>query len=199
MFFSYAQHHQYPDDPATADTCVRWQCVHAPLCLPDCGGLECGDDGCGGTCGACTVGEFCTDLVNGGTCEPDGTCLTDANCPWIMEPFARPQFCYAGVCYDGQDLNGRTEAGESGADAGPSPDQSPDQEDLDGDCFCDLDAAQVGLSLACVETSALPGTCPVLGVGDCDDTPSGWSRYPGATEVPGNNLDDDCDGFTPGD
>jgi len=28
-------------------------------CIPQCAGLECGDDGCGGTCGTCPAGEEC--------------------------------------------------------------------------------------------------------------------------------------------
>jgi len=34
-------------------------------CTPDCDGRSCGDDGCGGSCGACESGETCT----GGACE----------------------------------------------------------------------------------------------------------------------------------
>jgi len=34
-------------------------------CSPDCSGKECGDDGCGGTCGECLPSE---------TCSPEGTC-----------------------------------------------------------------------------------------------------------------------------
>ena len=31
----------------------------ADCCLPTCAGKECGDDGCGGTCGACVAGKAC--------------------------------------------------------------------------------------------------------------------------------------------
>jgi hypothetical protein len=41
-------------------------------CLPDCTGLECGDDGCGGDCGECP-GYF-DECVN-------GTCVCTPNCP----------------------------------------------------------------------------------------------------------------------
>ncbi|HPD81963.1 MAG TPA: hypothetical protein PK357_02585 [Candidatus Pacearchaeota archaeon] len=33
-------------------------------CVPDCDGKVCGDDGCGGSCGKCSIGSFCTN----GTC-----------------------------------------------------------------------------------------------------------------------------------
>ena len=40
-------------------------------CVPDCGGMECGDNGCGGSCGTCTGGATCVE----GTCEdPAATC-----------------------------------------------------------------------------------------------------------------------------
>lgn len=32
-----------------------------PACLPMCEGLGCGDDGCGGSCGACVNGTFCNE------------------------------------------------------------------------------------------------------------------------------------------
>jgi len=45
------------------------------MCTPNCNDRECGDDGCGGTCGACG------DLE---TCNPDGLCLS--TCVDDMEP-----------------------------------------------------------------------------------------------------------------
>ncbi|MGB0588689.1 MAG: lamin tail domain-containing protein [Myxococcota bacterium] len=40
-------------------------------CTPDCAGRQCGDDGCGGTCGFCPTGQGCTPagLCAGGTCS----------------------------------------------------------------------------------------------------------------------------------
>jgi len=35
------------------------------ICIPDCWGKECGDDGCDGSCGECGPGEEC----DGGTCQ----------------------------------------------------------------------------------------------------------------------------------
>ena len=43
-----------------------------PVCTPDCVGKDCGSDGCGGTCGACVVGEACV----GGQCLPGNPCPT---------------------------------------------------------------------------------------------------------------------------
>ena len=36
--------------------CQGDQCV----CVPDCTNKECGDDGCGGNCGFCDKGKFCS-------------------------------------------------------------------------------------------------------------------------------------------
>ena len=46
------------------------------ICLPDCTGMVCGDDGCGGSCGTCAGGEMC-DTV--GQCQPTpGNLCADA-------------------------------------------------------------------------------------------------------------------------
>jgi hypothetical protein len=48
--------------------------VTEPHCTPECGGLECGDDGCGGSCGACPSDSSC----NAGLCKPTAP---SASCP----------------------------------------------------------------------------------------------------------------------
>ncbi len=70
-------------------------CVDAEAacgCFPKCTNLECGDNGCGGSCGSCDAGETCAvtgvcvidlcspDPCSGhGTCQPsDGTCTCSA-------------------------------------------------------------------------------------------------------------------------
>ena len=67
---------------AEAKACSQGQCL---LCEPQCGDKECGNDGCGGSCGDCVVayGELyvCTE----GTCEcpqncGDNACVTDTDC-----------------------------------------------------------------------------------------------------------------------
>jgi len=45
-------------------------------CMPRCDGRNCGDDGCGGTCGECTGAETCM----GGTCGVCTPDCTDAMC-----------------------------------------------------------------------------------------------------------------------
>ncbi|MEM6732800.1 MAG: hypothetical protein AAF658_14675, partial [Myxococcota bacterium] len=81
------------DDDAT-------ECITV-TCIPDCDAKQCGDDGCGGTCGACGIDEFCSleqlcqtvgdscpeqADCSGRACGPDpvcgtscGTCDDEAN------------------------------------------------------------------------------------------------------------------------
>jgi hypothetical protein len=34
-----------------------------PLCVPSCSGKVCGDDGCGGLCGTCGQGQYCSEGI----------------------------------------------------------------------------------------------------------------------------------------
>ena len=42
-----------------------------PDCVPDCEAKECGDDGCGGTCGTCQGGMDCQAQTGGCVCTPE--------------------------------------------------------------------------------------------------------------------------------
>ncbi len=60
--------------------CEDGQCLN---CQPECEGKECGDDGCGGECGACDDGLDCTqDSCDSDLCRHDLTagCLIDGDC-----------------------------------------------------------------------------------------------------------------------
>ena len=46
-------------------------CTWVPSCVPQCSGKECGDDGCGGSCGNCPANFHCN--IN-------GVCKADCNC-----------------------------------------------------------------------------------------------------------------------
>jgi len=43
------------------------------VCVPQCEGLECGPDGCGGICGFCPYGKFCKGGICIEYCQPDCT------------------------------------------------------------------------------------------------------------------------------
>ncbi len=53
------------DVASPLDTLADWGCQ------PDCDGLECGSDGCGGSCGTCEKGRFCVEGECSDTCLPD--------------------------------------------------------------------------------------------------------------------------------
>jgi Cys-rich repeat protein len=56
------------DCPSGTPVCENKVCIE--VCIPDCTGKSCGDDGCGGSCGLCPTGHNCID----GQCiEPPST------------------------------------------------------------------------------------------------------------------------------
>lgn len=52
--------------------CLDGECV----CIPQCDGKECGDDGCGGQCGQCDFGCVCADGTCIGSC---GECIPECD------------------------------------------------------------------------------------------------------------------------
>jgi hypothetical protein len=64
-------------DPAHCGSCTNACSTHEECrsgsctCVRDCTGRECGDDGCGGTCGGCPTGR---------ECGADGRCFCAENC-----------------------------------------------------------------------------------------------------------------------
>ena len=50
------------------EECIGGVCA----CLPDCQGKECGDDGCGGLCGYCSLGSDCDEAT--GLCQCVASC-----------------------------------------------------------------------------------------------------------------------------
>jgi hypothetical protein len=69
-------------------TCVQEGLSPRCLCVPNCDGLLCGGDGCGGSCGFCIGDEAC----QGGRClapQPEiqeGTDVQGDGGGWVMEP-----------------------------------------------------------------------------------------------------------------
>ncbi len=76
------------------DACCQsgQSCFQGSCCTPQCGGKECGDDGCGGSCGSCGFAHECEAgqcvwqvFCGNGLCEPDAgedcqSCDADCNC-----------------------------------------------------------------------------------------------------------------------
>jgi len=75
-------------------------------CTPSCAGKQCGDDGCGGSCGTCPAGQTC----NAGQCKPQsctpvctGKQCGDDGCGGSCGTCPAGQQCQAGKCVQGQD------------------------------------------------------------------------------------------------
>jgi len=58
------------------EACVDGACA----CEPRCHGRQCGDDGCGGSCGACGVNDTCDAA---GQCAWNGTTCSGVTCPTL--------------------------------------------------------------------------------------------------------------------
>jgi hypothetical protein len=59
-------------------TCLDAVCV-APICVPQCAGRQCGDDGCGGSCGWCELGATCDSaaVCRSYSCPAGSACVVD--------------------------------------------------------------------------------------------------------------------------
>ena len=82
-----------PGDEGICPECpAGWACVQGGCrCVPSCSGKECGDDGCGGSCGQCGEGKpFCKE----GACVE---CLTDEDCD-DQKPCTKDHCLPAGDC-----------------------------------------------------------------------------------------------------
>jgi hypothetical protein len=98
-----------PDVSIADDT--SGQIDAAPVCVPSCAGRECGDDGCGGSCGSCPIAApkcgddgkcafaDCVPDCEGKECGYEMRCGTlCGSCPSIV-PFCGPEgLCQADEC-----------------------------------------------------------------------------------------------------
>ena len=88
----------------------------AQACVPDCEGKECGDDGCGGSCGECVPGQVCEQDV----CAVP-SCQTDLDCPpgyWCPESTCEeiPACPLSPTIGCGSDIPGSTQGLQAGWD-----------------------------------------------------------------------------------
>lgn len=73
-------------------------------CTPSCAGRQCGDDGCGGSCGSCAVGQTC----QAGVCQAGGS-GGGLDCVGILE-CVNTNECADQACLDGCISQGTTTA-----------------------------------------------------------------------------------------
>lgn len=161
----------------------------ACVCLGDCTGFECGDDGCGGSCGVCNEFPNSVCVDHACACTPDCAgheCGTDgcgASCGDCIDPW---------VCLEGNCVSG-------------CPDQDPPCNGICVDYQTDpANCGQCGKKCLTTEpqlvgycNSSLCASqlCPE-GFWNPDGQPGNGCEYP--CNVPGpescNGGDDDCDG-----
>ena len=132
-------------------------------CTADCTGLECGGDGCGGTCGTCVFAATCVDgLCDCGDytlqmCVEDDVYTMNV-CGETGELVTECSFgCSAGQCTLCFPLCGEAECGPDGCggDCGICEEGATCE---DGDCYC-----EPNVSTTCVEVAGL-----ALGVAEVD-------------------------------
>ena len=83
------------DCPGEA-VCLGYGDGESYCCTPDCDGKECGDDGCGGTCGECPQGQECVaDTCKVGECVPN--CVVDEGGEEYLSECETPDGC-GGTC-----------------------------------------------------------------------------------------------------
>ena len=80
-----------------------WVCHEGTCCQPDCAGKNCGENGCGGTCGECVGGVDCVAGVCQTGCapvcaEPYWVCTDPADCQGVRIEEA----CIASECVEAQ-------------------------------------------------------------------------------------------------
>ena len=121
------------DTNVTQDTAP--EIAHDTPCEPACDEKQCGDDGCGGTCGSCAATETCTE---DGACEVE---CGNGHCKAFETCSSCPADC--GDCCG----NGSCDGGW-----GETCDSCP------ADCACDyVGACSEGECLDCLDTVAMEG------------------------------------------
>lgn len=137
--------------------CEAGECV----CVPDCGGKECGYDGCSGSCGICPRGQQCVDFQCQGGCVDECPKAGDSHCTDTGRV----------VCGD-DDEDGCLEWSEEQSCQGPC---------VDGECLCQPDCT--GKECGPDGCGEKCGTCPPGQA--CKDnlcTTEGTDCMPGAVD-----------------
>ncbi|MBT9555860.1 MAG: hypothetical protein IV100_07525 [Myxococcales bacterium] len=157
-------------------------------CTPDCNGKECGQDGCGGSCGQCSGSTpycdggactaECTPSCQGKTCGDDGcggvcgTCGPGSSCSWTDQCVPVGWICEPYFYAD-----------ELGCDCGcgvPDPD-------------CQAEGSTVYGCPTAATACTSSGVCDVDFCNQASDCPSGWcmgayyegdGHYAGVCDIP---------------
>ncbi len=152
------------DDCVAPERCSNGVCG----CTPACDGKQCGDDGCGGTCGSCAAGDECNAGLCGCVPDCDGRQCGSDGCDGSCGACAGADVCDDGSCVCVPDCAGRV-CGDDGCGGScgecPSGTCSPS-----GQCNCVPDCAgrecgDDGCGGSCGSCSV--GACGLAGTCDC--------------------------------
>jgi hypothetical protein len=154
---------------AANETCQGGSCV----CLPNCDGKACGNDGCGGACGDCAGSETCDHgtcrcqpQCDGKTCGPDG-------CGGMCGSCGTNELCDGGSCLCRPDCGTKVCGGVGcGGSCGSCTDQGAATCGTTGACRggdCERYASGTECQAAvCTSKTTLQPACTCDGQGGCD-------------------------------
>jgi len=152
---------------ASPGTCTVGQCSYAPTdtlcpngcqnalcvnCTPSCGGKQCGDDGCGGSCGTCSQppAKACLDPSTLRYYPTPGTCSAGA-CSYVPVDTPCPLGCKDTVCLGCTPSCSGKPCGSDdgcGGSCGACPDLGPDRGADGGAPDSGLDASRPSANLS---------------------------------------------------
>ena len=147
--------------------CAAGQC---DFCTPDCRALECGDDGCGGSCGECDTSDSCVDGLCACAHECDDVACGPGACGGSCGECADDEECSEGACVCAPTCASAAQpCGDDGC-GGSCGECGPLSGCIDGECVDDCPA----------ELPLSPVGAACASDGDCGDTDScidicGWS------------------------
>jgi len=112
----------------------------AEWCNTNCFNKTCGSNGCGGSCGSCSSGYFCTSEYQCSSsctsvCTPEQNCGSDGCGGWCGTCTGSQDVCSGGLCTCIADCNGRV-CGDDGCGGSCGTCTGVQEDCFDGVCLC---------------------------------------------------------------
>ncbi|MCK5803167.1 MAG: hypothetical protein KAI66_10060 [Lentisphaeria bacterium] len=131
-------------------------CHNNACCTPNCAGKECGSDGCGGSCGTCTL--------TGETCNSSGLCVCDFNhedCDGVSANGCECDVSGTNICYNNACCTPNCSGRECGTDGcgGSCGSCGANEECTAGTCECEASHADCDNNGSCECDVSGPNIC----------------------------------------